>query len=351
MQKQLFINRRNKNLRGFTLVELILYIALVSLFLAGAILFSWDVIYGREKSIRSQIVQQTIRIAMAKVGYEIRASGDIQSISSNQLVLNKSGVLTTIDLSNNRIRITRGALGPYFLTSNQVKVTNLTFTNLSTPDLNTKNIKVAISGTQSNSAVKGELTSGSDGADSFELKSEFNVGRKVLISTSGENLISGITLQGLTVQAGESTNAVIDKMFISWSGVQANRRITSVQIAGGTAEWTGSSATGSTLELTNFTLIGGAAPSTLTLTFNQDMTNALVNFYFVMTDGSFSRAQVSLAPPTYASCGQVCVSSGYIVDWTCRATATACTSAGEVNVSAGNTYCTGGGNGDTCCCK
>src|SRR3990172_1952153 len=85
-------------IKGFTLIELIVYVALVAIFITGAILFSWDVIYGREKSFNQQIVQQNARAALLRISYEIRRAQDIQSVSPTQLVLENGGSQTTIEL-------------------------------------------------------------------------------------------------------------------------------------------------------------------------------------------------------------------------------------------------------------
>src|SRR3989338_5449622 len=101
-----------KNNRGFTLIELILYIALVSIFITGAISFSWDVVYGREKAYQLQIVEQNGRSALARISYEIRRAKDIQSVSASQIVLDNGGSTTTINLSSGAIQITTGGTGP-----------------------------------------------------------------------------------------------------------------------------------------------------------------------------------------------------------------------------------------------
>lgn len=341
---------RKKHNSGFTLVELILYVALVSIFMVGAILFSWDVIYGREKSIRQQVVQQNARIAMAKIGNEIERANDISSIAANQIVLTNTSGTTTINLSGGRIRITSGGGGPFNITSNQVTVTSLAFTNLQSTNQNTNNIRVSITLTQANSPIKGELTSATTLEDSFELKGEFNQARRLLISTSLTAFPGGTSVQGMTAENTSSGSIVIDKMFVSWTGVPASRRITSVQIQTGTVEWTGSAASGTLLELTNHTIATALTPRTITITFDADMTGAILDYYFVMSDGSFAKAKISLVAQVIYTCGNICETQGY-TGWTCRASAAQCTSNSEINVSAGNSFCTGGTNGDTCCCN
>lgn len=342
--------KAKKNQDGFTLVELILYIALVSMFLTAAILFSWNVIFGREKSFKQQIVQQSARIAMAKIGYEIGRAQDLVSVSATSLVLSNGATNTTIDRSGTRLRITTGGGAAVFITSNQVNATNLTFTNLSSTDLNTKNIRVSITLTQANTVSKGEFSATTLAEDSFELKGEFNNARKVLISTSNSKLLTTTSLTGTTIANIETPNVTIDKMFVSWTGVAATRRITAVQIGAGSAEFSGSSASGTILELTNYLLTQASGENTITLTFNAAMTSAIFNMYFIMTDGSFARFSVSAVAPVFTSCQQACVYNNFVTNWTCRASAATCTGISETNVTGGNANCSGGANADTCCC-
>lgn len=128
---------------GFTLVELILYVALISIIVSAAVLFTWDIIYGRVKSQVQLEVNQNLRLATQRISYEIRNSSGINSISGSSLSLKNLDQdanptdrdPTVIDLNNNRLRIGQGYAGdcpvsdPCDLTSNLVKVTSLNFTD------------------------------------------------------------------------------------------------------------------------------------------------------------------------------------------------------------------------------
>ena len=51
-----------------------------------------------------------------------------------------------------------------------------------------------------------------------------------------------------------------------------------------------------------------------------------------------------------ASCEESCQIAGYSVS-VCRANANQCSNNGESNVPGGDSFCTGGANADTCCCR
>lgn len=131
-----------KNKKGFTLIELIIYIALVSVFIVGATRFSLNIIYGREKTQRQQNVSGNARTALERITFEIKNADSIVNVSPTSLQLNNANLGNiTISLSSGRIAIAYGAVNT-FLTSNQVNVTSLDFTDLSTG--NSKNINVSI---------------------------------------------------------------------------------------------------------------------------------------------------------------------------------------------------------------
>lgn len=140
------------NQAGFTLIELILYMALVSIFISGAILFAWDVIYGQAKSQVQLTVNHNLRFSSQRILYEIRNASDINSVSGSTISLSMSDPArnpTIFDLSAGQLRIGYGSGGncpttsPCSLTNDQISVTSLNFTDLSS-GVTSKNIKFDI---------------------------------------------------------------------------------------------------------------------------------------------------------------------------------------------------------------
>jgi prepilin-type N-terminal cleavage/methylation domain-containing protein len=151
MKKNTHTNRTQSN--GFTLIELLLYIGIVSILLTGAIMFAWDVIYGRVKSSIQREVGSNIRLASERIGYEIRNAYSINLASGSTLSLAVSDTNrnpTVFSLSNGRLMIGYGASGPCptsnpcALTSNLVNVSELIFTDQSSGS-DSYNIKYNIS--------------------------------------------------------------------------------------------------------------------------------------------------------------------------------------------------------------
>jgi len=141
--------------QGFTLIELILYIALVSIFISGAILFAWDIIYGRVKSQVQQEVNQNLRLANKRIVYEIRNASAINSVDTNKICLASSESArnpTKFYVNSGRLRIgwgggssdCTGLTNDEPLTSNQIALSTLTFTDLSTGGGESKNIQFTL---------------------------------------------------------------------------------------------------------------------------------------------------------------------------------------------------------------
>lgn len=132
----------HKNEYGFTLIELILYIALVSIFLTGAVLFTWDIVYGRVRSSIQQEANQNLRHVAKRISYEVRNASDINSLASGDLCLASSELShnpTRIYLDSGLIKISWGGgsidcssmINDEALTSSDFEVTDLTFSNQS----------------------------------------------------------------------------------------------------------------------------------------------------------------------------------------------------------------------------
>lgn len=138
--------------KGFTLIELIIYIALTSIFIVAAILFAWDIIYAGAKSSVQQELNHNLRFAAKRIAYEIRNAESVNSVTATSITLGMSDSArdpTVIDLSSGRIRIGFGSSGscpissPCFLTTDDISITTLNFTDLSSGG--SENIRFSIS--------------------------------------------------------------------------------------------------------------------------------------------------------------------------------------------------------------
>lgn len=126
---------------SFTLVETLIYLAIISLILVTAVNFLWSIIFGNIKESSHQEIQQNARFALTKMAQEIKKATAINSplfggpsLSSLSLSMADSGLNPTIfDIFEGKLRITQG-IKQFYLTSDQATISNLQFTNLSYQD-------------------------------------------------------------------------------------------------------------------------------------------------------------------------------------------------------------------------
>lgn len=137
--------RNTKREYGFTFIEVILYVAIVTIMMASLIPFAWNVIGGATKSSSQQEVSSQARLISERIKYEIRNANALNSpgVGASGSVLNlNSPTATIIDLSSGKVRISKdGGTNYVDLNSTDTIVTNLTFTSYSSSDNKTKNIQ------------------------------------------------------------------------------------------------------------------------------------------------------------------------------------------------------------------
>lgn len=337
--------------KGFTLVELLLYIGLIGMFVSGAILFTWDVIYARERTAQKEVIDQNIRASMARIGYEIRQAKTISSLSANTLELeNNDGTVTTLSLSSERVLISPQGTGPYELTSNLVRVTELSFTEFVSSNQNSKSVRVSITIEPANLLPKQNSIS-STATNTIEFNSQFNLARQVLIDLSGATFTGSNRLTNAKIRNTGNSDVIIDKLSIAWTNPSASQFLTEVQIAGGDIEWTGSVQSGQIIDIIDYLLPAFSSQTPVNhLQFNSNMSGKTLYVTFVLTDGSSTTGLIVIGTQTGGTltCQTYCQSLSYS-NGTCRRSARVCQNNGEVYQSGGDQYCTVGVD-DTCCC-
>lgn len=122
----------NKRSRGFTLVEVLLYIGLLSLFMIILVEIFVSVLKLRLQSQSTSAIAQDSRFILARLGYDI---GNAQSVTvpgvlgqtTSSLQLTKGGVIYTysLDVDGNLVITTAGASNK--LNSLDTKISGITF--------------------------------------------------------------------------------------------------------------------------------------------------------------------------------------------------------------------------------
>lgn len=124
-------NRKYK--RGFSLLEMLLYVTLFASVIAVISVFFVSMIGSKQRSQAIGEVEQQSQLIMDKILSEIRNADFItnptKGSTDNVLVLDSSGQSTTFNLITGNIFIERGASSPTQLNNDLVAVSGLFFAN------------------------------------------------------------------------------------------------------------------------------------------------------------------------------------------------------------------------------
>lgn len=131
------------NQQGFTLIELILYVAIVTIMLSALTPMALNVIKGGVQSSTQQELYSQARYVSERIKYEIRNANGINSLTATAISLAKTDAAvnpTVIFLTSGKITITQGVSAAVNLNSNDTTITSITFTDYTSSNNKTKNI-------------------------------------------------------------------------------------------------------------------------------------------------------------------------------------------------------------------
>jgi Tfp pilus assembly protein FimT len=170
------INNMNKNKyqKGFTFVELLLYLGILTIMLSALVPFAWNIIGSGSKSNTQEEVFSQARFISQRINYEIRSASGINSVSPTSLSLATSVSATNptvIDLSAGKIRIKQGTGAVVNLNSDDSTVSTLQFANYSSPDGKTKNINYLFTLNSAYDSVRQEFSETTTISSDAELRS------------------------------------------------------------------------------------------------------------------------------------------------------------------------------------
>lgn len=144
---------------GFTFIELLLYISIVTIVLIALIPYAWSVIEGSAKNANQREVFSQARYVSELIKYEIRNATGINNVAATSISLVKSAAAdnpAVIDLLSGKIRIKKGAQAVVNLNSNDTTVSTLTFTDYRSADNKTWNIQYVFTIDDTGASVRQE---------------------------------------------------------------------------------------------------------------------------------------------------------------------------------------------------
>jgi len=122
--------------KGFTLIEVLIYITIIGVVVSGFIAFALSINSSRAETYVVQEVQANARVALDLISQKIRLADDVvspsegNSASSLELDMPNPGPNLTFSVTDGVLGIAEEVGDPTPITSDEVNVSNLTFTNL-----------------------------------------------------------------------------------------------------------------------------------------------------------------------------------------------------------------------------
>lgn len=131
MTRKMMTKTNNQN--GFTLIEAILYIGLLSILISGTLLTAYRVMEGSTDISGKFIAQEEANFLLRKIDWALTGISSINVPSPQTLIVNKvnfSENPITFDLDSGNLRITRDGGTATILNSENILVSDLVFTHI-----------------------------------------------------------------------------------------------------------------------------------------------------------------------------------------------------------------------------
>lgn len=135
---KIFMKQMLKNItrleKGFTLVEMLLYMGLLSIFLVVLTDLFVNILDVKSESEATSAVEQDGRYVLARLAYDVSRAADISQPlnlgqSNNNLVMTIDGVTYTYSLNGTNLQLDNN-LGTNNLNSSESRVSGLNFTKI-----------------------------------------------------------------------------------------------------------------------------------------------------------------------------------------------------------------------------
>jgi hypothetical protein len=119
-----------KKLKGFTFLEVILYLAIATIVVGIFFAFGWNIVIARVKSATCRETHQGAILVAERLKRELRMSESIDRGESvfgevpGKIVFDTPAGPVTIESVDDRVRIKRGSSDPVYLSGDNMKIRN-----------------------------------------------------------------------------------------------------------------------------------------------------------------------------------------------------------------------------------
>ena len=164
--------------KSMTLVETIVYVAILGLIATAFMTMSINILSLKTKSVSQQEMASNLLFISQKINYEVRNAKAISATTAYSITLTMADSArnpTVFDFNSNDIRMGFGSAGscqttaPCILNSTMVNISAFTVTNLSSGDSLTQNIRYTITGNYVNTSGRAEFAANGTVTDSAEV--------------------------------------------------------------------------------------------------------------------------------------------------------------------------------------
>lgn len=171
----------SKRPAGFTLIEILLYVAIIIIIITGLVTFMWSVLYSSIKSEAQREVNYNLRLVAERISYEIRNADGLNYLNSTDVCLSSA------DPTYNPVQIYRigatvfiawgggstdctGMTNTEKLTGNLVQVTDLVFVDNSAPGGESTNISFNLAIDASDGSTREDFQYSAEYSSSVEMR-------------------------------------------------------------------------------------------------------------------------------------------------------------------------------------
>ncbi len=328
-----------KTKQAYTLVEVLIYVALSGGVLLAGVKFLWDFVRLQVKDEARQEVVSSQVFGLNRFANLVHQARKIEAVSSDQLNLNINGSLKSLRFNNGHLEEEIG--GQWYALDLAGNDEVGEFSDQNTDNGRAKVVGLRLSTTRGDEAVDWRI--------GVSLTGQFNMGRQLLAD------VSRAYLEGADKQLLREIywhNVGYERVSLaglraSWVGSNRLRRVA----LGGSTVWSGSANSGELVEWTDRNL-DVDQELRMDLDFDQSLDGVELKLELLLADKSLALAK--LVPTAGGgggtiTCDSYCQGLGY-GGGVCRNHWRSCLWNDEAYESGGDQYCTGGPSADTCCC-